>query len=76
MATIDLSPVKDVRAFKQRLWDQHRIEIPCFEWRDRALMRLSIQAYNTIDDVRALIAGLEDCIANDKERVAEKKRLV
>jgi len=40
----------------QRLWDEHRIEIPVSH--DGTLLRISIAAYNTREDVDRLLAAL------------------
>jgi isopenicillin-N epimerase len=51
-------PPCDTAALQRRLWDEHRIEIPIIQWEDRAFARISIQAYNTPEDVERLVAGL------------------
>ena len=43
---------------KQRLYEEFRIEIPLVQWRDQHFIRVSIQAYNTEEDVDALLVGL------------------
>ena len=49
----------DVLKFKTRLYDKYRIEAPVHEWNDRKLIRVSIQGYNTEQDVKALINALK-----------------
>ncbi|HJS28477.1 MAG TPA: hypothetical protein VJ768_02575, partial [Anaerolineales bacterium] len=66
MATLDLSPVVDVPALKDFLYNRYRVEIPCFEWKGRALMRLSIQAYNSAAEIDRLIEGLREGLAIDR----------
>jgi hypothetical protein len=34
------------------------VEIPCYTWRGRALVRLSVQGYNDQADMDRLYAGL------------------
>lgn len=58
MAIAPLPPVADLVAFKQRLYDEFRVEIPCIQWGDRQFIRISIQGYNTVADVEALLAAL------------------
>jgi isopenicillin-N epimerase len=66
MAAIDLSPVSDVAGLKNHLYDRYQVEIPCYEWNNMALMRLSIQAYNSAEDVDRLIEGLDDGLFRDR----------
>jgi isopenicillin-N epimerase len=40
------------------LWDEFRVEAPLVWWNDRTFIRVSIQAYNTPDDIDRLLAGL------------------
>ncbi|HDQ73669.1 MAG TPA: aminotransferase class V-fold PLP-dependent enzyme [Chloroflexi bacterium] len=51
-------PPCDGEAVKRRLYDDFGIEIPVTYWRDRQLLRLSVQGYNTREDVEALLAAL------------------
>lgn len=48
----------DLAAFKTRLYQRHRIEIPCIQWQNRQFIRISIQGYNTQSDVDALLHAL------------------
>ena len=57
MATIPLPPC-DAGVLKQRLYDEYRVEVPIIEWGGRQFVRVSIQGYNTVEDVEALIAAL------------------
>ncbi len=58
MASLPLPPVGDLPAFKARLYDEFRIEIPTVEWNGQAFLRLSVQGYNTDADIDALIDAL------------------
>jgi isopenicillin-N epimerase len=49
---------KDIRALKSNLYDEMKIEIPCMDWHGKQFVRVSIQAYNTQDDVDRLLEGL------------------
>ena len=60
MATLPL-PLRDDRgeldratALQLALWDQHRIEVPILPWDGRTWVRISMQAYNTVDQVARL----------------------
>ncbi|MBP6015706.1 MAG: aminotransferase class V-fold PLP-dependent enzyme [Candidatus Promineofilum sp.] len=59
MAAASLPPINDLPAFKKRLCDEFRVEIPCVQWGRRQFIRISIQGYNTETDVDALLAALE-----------------
>lgn len=58
MAAAALPPIPDLPRFKKRLYDEYRVEIPCIQWGDRQLIRVSIQGYNTVEDVAALLGAL------------------
>jgi isopenicillin-N epimerase len=62
MRTLPLPPC-DVTAVKARLWDEYRVEVPLVEWRGRQYIRVSIQAYNTPNDVDRLLEGLSQLLA-------------
>jgi isopenicillin-N epimerase len=51
-------PVDDGKAFKHRLYEEHRIEVPVMRVGDSWVMRVSAQAYNNESDVDALTAAL------------------
>ena len=43
----------------QHLWDEHRIEVPLVRWNERELLRVSIQAYNSVEDMERLEEALK-----------------
>jgi isopenicillin-N epimerase len=51
-------PACDPDALKRRLYDEFRVEIPTVNWNGRHFLRISIQGYNTREDVDALVAAL------------------
>ncbi|MBN1137180.1 MAG: aminotransferase, partial [Anaerolineae bacterium] len=57
MATFEL-PVCDAGELKRRLYDDYRVEVPIIEWGGRQFVRVSVQGYNTREDVEALVAAL------------------
>lgn len=63
MAAASLPPIADLPAFKKRLYDQYRVEIPCIQWGGRSFIRISIQGYNNQADTDALLAALEVLLA-------------
>ena len=52
-------PHSDLAVLKGRLYDEYRIEVPLIQWQDRQFIRISIQAYNSQEDVVALIGALK-----------------
>lgn len=57
MAALPIPPC-DLEAFKRRLYDEFRIEIPTVEWNGRHFVRISIQGYNTRAEIDALVDAL------------------
>ncbi len=58
MAVLPLPAGVDGAVLKIRLYDEYRIEIPFIEWEDQSFLRISIQGYNTQDEVDALVDAL------------------
>jgi isopenicillin-N epimerase len=59
MLTAPLPPCDPV-VTQRRLFAEHHIEIPFIAWGNRQWIRVSIQAYNSPDDVDRLIGALRD----------------
>jgi len=59
MAIAPLPPEVDIAALKSWLYEECKVEIPLIQWRDRKFVRVSIQGYNAMEDVDALLSGLE-----------------
>lgn len=57
MRTLAL-PRCDVKAVKRQLYEEFQIEIPVFEFNERPYLRLSVQGYNTPQDMDVLVEGL------------------
>lgn len=57
-----LLPACDGAALKRRLYDEYQVEVPITEWRDRQLVRVSVQGYNTAEDIAALVRALADLL--------------
>ena len=62
MVTIPL-PECDPEALRQRLYGEFKIEVPVGRFGDACTMRVSFQAYNTVDDARRLMAALRACLS-------------
>lgn len=52
-------PSSDLTALKSRLYDEFKIEVPFVPWQDKQLIRISIQGYNTQEDVDQLLKALQ-----------------
>jgi len=59
-----LPPVRDVREFQKRLYQEHRVEVPILEWNGRPFVRISVQGYNTQVDLDRLQHGLGTLLSN------------
>lgn len=59
MGVVQLPQQQNLRAFKQRLYDEHRIEIPCIEWGGRHWLRISVQGYNSQENIDCLVIALD-----------------
>jgi isopenicillin-N epimerase len=60
MASLPLPPGSDVATVKQRLYDEHRIEIPANQWGDVPALRISVQGYNTREDIERLLRAVRE----------------
>lgn len=58
MAVFELPPGCGAAALAERLYRRHRIQIPGMEWNGRQFLRISMQAYNTEQDLDALFNAL------------------
>lgn len=48
-------PAQDPDALRRRLYDESRIEIPVTTHGERVFVRLSVQGYNTVEDIERLL---------------------
>jgi isopenicillin-N epimerase len=62
MGTIPIPHVKDLVEFKSRLLTEYKIEIPYIEWENHQYLRLSVQGYNTLDDINQLVHALSELL--------------
>jgi isopenicillin-N epimerase len=62
MAIAPLPQIDDLGAFKGRLYDEFRVEIPCIEWEERQFVRISVQGYNRQADIDGLVGALEQLL--------------
>jgi len=52
-------PKSDLAILKSRLYDEYQVEVPLIQWQDKQFIRISIQGYNTQDDVDSLVVALK-----------------
>jgi isopenicillin-N epimerase len=52
-------PASDLAALKRRLYQDFKVEVPLVQWQDRQFIRISIQGYNSQQDVDALVEALQ-----------------
>lgn len=57
MATMPLPPC-DADALKRRLYDEYRVEMPVMHWGETACLRVSVQGYNTREDIDRMLAAV------------------
>ncbi|HFC12140.1 MAG TPA: aminotransferase class V-fold PLP-dependent enzyme [Anaerolineae bacterium] len=62
-ATALLPDVGDLPAFQKRLFDDHRVEMPCIEWNGNKMMRVSVQGYNDSADIEKSLTALAQMLA-------------
>ncbi|MBN1955383.1 MAG: aminotransferase class V-fold PLP-dependent enzyme [Anaerolineae bacterium] len=58
MAAFPLPPC-DGEALEKQLYDQFHIQVPITRWNEQRFVRVSIQGYNSQDDVDRLVAALQ-----------------
>lgn len=59
MGAVTLPESWSATKLKTWLYDEHRIEIVCQEWGDWSILRLSVHAYTTSDDLDTLVSALK-----------------
>ena len=43
---------------RDKMWEDHRIEIPIYTWNDQPLVRVSVQAYNTPEHMDRMVSAI------------------
>jgi len=52
-------PQSNLEVLKSRLYDEYKIEVPLIQWQERQFVRISVQGYNTQEDLDNLIKALQ-----------------
>ena len=52
----------DPARLQRRLYEEHRVEVPVYEWEDTTLLRVSIGPYNDQSDLERLARALEQLL--------------
>lgn len=57
----------DIVTLKARLYGEYRIEVPLIEWNRHKFVRISVQGYNSQEDIDALLDALEKLIPEHRK---------
>jgi isopenicillin-N epimerase len=52
----------EIVALKSRLYEDFRVEVPLIEWNEHKLIRVSVQGYNTHQDIDSLLLALKSSL--------------
>jgi len=55
-----------ISAFQRELLQQYSIEVPCINWNGQHFIRISVQAYNTEEDIDALVDAVDVLLPQHK----------
>jgi isopenicillin-N epimerase len=62
MFTARLPQDTDLEQLKSRLYEEYRIEVPMILWNEEKMIRISVQGYNTQEDIEALVGALGELL--------------
>ena len=62
MGIAELPSETDTAELKKKLYAEQRVEVPMIEWNGRKFVRISVQGYNTQEDLEALVRGLMESL--------------
>ncbi|MFN2158805.1 MAG: aminotransferase class V-fold PLP-dependent enzyme [Anaerolineales bacterium] len=62
MAVVRLPHLRSTEKFQDALLQRYRIEVPCIEWNRQHFLRISIQGYNSREDMEALVEALRELL--------------
>ena len=52
----------DASALQRRLYDEHRVQVPVYEWEETTLLRVSIGPYSDEADLERLAVAVRDTL--------------
>jgi len=52
-------PQSDLSTLKRKLYDEYKVEVPLIQWQDKQFVRVSVQGYNSQEDIDILIDALQ-----------------
>jgi selenocysteine lyase/cysteine desulfurase len=52
----------DPSGLQRRLYDEHRVEVPVYEWEETTLLRVSIGPYSDEADLERLAVALRETL--------------
>lgn len=52
----------DICALKTQIYEKYHVEVPFIDWNNGKYVRISVQGYNTSDDLDALLDGLDQLL--------------
>jgi isopenicillin-N epimerase len=55
-------PEVDTDGLKARLYEEFSVEVPIYRWEGKPFLRVSVQAYNTEEDLAALVKALRSLL--------------
>ena len=58
MVVVRLPDAIDPSSLQRRLFDEHRVEVPCHRWNGQGLMRVSVAAHTSEHDLDVLVEAL------------------
>jgi isopenicillin-N epimerase len=62
MAIVRLPIVRDLVEFQAQFYQLYHIEVPCIEWNQEHLLRISVQGYNTPEELNKLVDALAELL--------------
>jgi len=62
MAALPLPKSIDPLSLKTWLYEEEQIEIPCHNWEEAPFIRISVQGYNTQEDVETFLTALKQAL--------------
>ena len=52
-------PQSNLATLKSRLYDEYKVEVPLIQWQNRQFVRISVQGYNSQEDLNKLVKALQ-----------------